>query len=51
MKEVYQTPFTEVVFITLSSIIAVSDGGNEGTGNENWSMNLSDDFTNPMFGL
>lgn len=35
-KEVYQTPAVEVITFNLNSIIAVSPGGGEGTGDENW---------------
>lgn len=35
-KTAYQAPIVDIVTINLSTIIAVSPGGGEGTGNENW---------------
>ena len=57
MKEVYLTPLAEAVFISLGPVMQQGSldppgGGNEGTGNENWTMMFPDGFSdNPIFSL
>lgn len=55
MKEVYQAPLVEAVFISLGPVMQQQSppgGGNENTGNENWTMMFPDGFSdNPIFSL
>ena len=43
-RKVYQTPLMEAFVLCSGPIMQVTSGGNEGTGDETWSVSFSNDL-------